>query len=137
MKHMKILIVVLALAVASTFADSFEEAAKLIEQKQYAPAETMLLRMQQEITAPRIVYALGFCAEMQGRKEQSIVLYRKAIALYLQSDIDEEWATYASRRLAHLQPGVSTVLDKAEELKAAARKVDGDETQLQRLICAG
>ena len=112
------------LAITTVANDSYDAAIGLIKQKKYEPAANLLAIALKDEDSPRVRYALGFCAEKTGKKEQAIEHYRTAFVQNQNTGKGADWATKAVKRLASFNPQVAKVLETAGEYDALAAKTD-------------
>lgn len=120
-----ITIVLLALLAMPLFAnDSYDAAVGLIKQQKYEPAGKLLQAALKDEDSPRVRYALGYCAEKAGKKEQAVEHYRRAVQRHVESQKGADEALRAIKKLVALQPKVGPVFEAAQRLDLRADRDD-------------
>ena len=100
----------------------YAEAVRLIKQRKYSVARTLLSAVAREERSPRVFYALGYCQEKTGAKEDASKSYRRAVAYNVETSEDGDDTKRALKRLVQLEPELGSVLDAARELEAEAKR---------------
>lgn len=104
------------------WAGEYDEAVKLIKQKKYGVAKTLLEATVKKDQSPKVYFALGYCHEKTGDKQKAIQFYRDSVAQNLNTKTDSDEAARALRKLMALKPEVGPVLSMAMDLESKAKE---------------
>jgi tetratricopeptide (TPR) repeat protein len=115
----------LTLVVLTSFSNEYTEAIRLIKQQKYNVAETLLEAAQWDGDTPKIRYALGYCAEKQGRTKEAVEHYFSVIAINIDTYEHGKETENALKRLQGLVPEVFPVLNVAWEMQSKAQQSEG------------
>ena len=102
----------------------YAEAVNLIKRKKYTVARTLLSAIVGKDDSPKVRYALGYCCEKTGKKDEAMEHYRLAVAQNEDKGVDPDEAAKALKRLVKMNPEVGAVLEAAYELERKSGQSD-------------